>query len=392
MRPIDVSSVRVKIVRVLAVAMTFAAAGCDSIAAPGQTTVAVPTETTIAAPTETTTAAPPETTVAAPPEATSAALAKAVAEGRLTTALRIYAALEKPDGDDEFLVGRALMDLHRPGDAVAHLSAAKDRFIGTDKWTAPDPLLVRVADVLIFAPPESPTTEASIEVHAGPRMGWNQQVLYAVPSIADVGRRIFGADLPHARLYLFDERARFDRFEAALFGEGACFPWAIGTGAPNVAVCRTFGKDAIAVSLHELTHAWISTYLMDRYDRQWALPPWLDEGLAEYAVSLREPAYLDRCMAPLKERAKGEAAPRFIDMSDSRRFYRTVDVELRGTHYLAAMVLVAELLGPRDEAPAKIRAILDGIGRTGDVDASIKAATGKDVRKTFDYVVRRWWP
>src|SRR5215831_368782 len=90
MRPTDVSSVRVTIVPVLVVATALVATGCDSIAVPTQ--------------------------------ATSAALAKAVADRRLMAALRIYAALEKPDGDDEFLVGRALMDLCRPGDAVAHLS------------------------------------------------------------------------------------------------------------------------------------------------------------------------------------------------------------------------------------------------------------------------------
>ena len=55
------------------------------------------------------------------------------------------------------------------------------------------------------------------------------------------------------------------------------------------------------------------------------------------------------------------------------------------------LIRVADLMRSGDAAPARIRAILDAFGKTGDVEASVSAATGKDLRKEFAKVVARFW-
>jgi hypothetical protein len=363
MRPFDVSSVQVKIVHFVAVALAFAAVA-DSTAAPTM--------------------------------ATHAALATAVSEGRLNAALGIHAAMGRPSGEDEYLVGRALMDLHRPFEASAHLIAARDRGVSrTEERDAPVALLARVADVRIFEPPESPTTDAAIEIHAE-ATPWSAPVVAAVPTLVAVGRRIFGADLPRERLYLLSTRTRFECFFAAMFGGEPC-SWQGGTGTTNVVCCEqncwpVGSPEALAFVLHECTHAWCATYLRDRYDRDWPAPPWLNEGLADYVASLGEPGCVSGAEERMRKYFKGTTAPTFAGIANWRSFYGADYATFtRERSYWVAYALVEELLGPRDEAPAKIRAILDRIGRTGDVDAAVAAATGKDVRKTFDLVVARYW-
>ncbi len=336
----------------------------------------------------------------------------AVEDRRLSDALRTFSALAHPSADDEYFAGDALMELNRPDDAAPHLEAAKAR--GWSKfpdWPSAESLLDRVAEVRRLAPPAlDPPADPAIEVHAGPPTAWSAPILRAVPEFAAVGRRIFGADLPRERLYLFSDRSNFDRFFRALFGVGIWREWQDGTGNINVVVFC--GQDShrkttrlpgdpqtIGDVLHEFGHAWCHTYLMDRYGREWPSPvsrylfPWLDEGIADVVASLREPAYLERETAWLKRNAKSVPAPTFVELTSDDRFY---EPQHAYAHYCLSAAFVTELVGPGDAAPAKIRAILDAVGKGawrtgGDVVASVSAATGKDLRKEFDKVVARFW-
>lgn len=343
--------------------------------------------------------------VAAPTEATTKALFQLVRDCRLSDALRTFSALEKPSADDEYLAGYALMLLNRPDDAAPHLDAAKVR--GWSKWpgwTPVETLLDRIAEVRRLAPPVlDQQIDAAIEVHAGPSTAWSAAVQRALPEFAAVGRRIFGADLPRERLYLIANYQQYDGLFRALFGAGSPAAQQNGTGTTNVVLfCEQYAdgtrttlaryQDAIGDVLHEFGHAWCNTYLMDRHSRAWISVsmrhPWLDEGLAEVVASLREPAYLERETAWLKSNAKSLRAPTFAGLTSHNCFYNTDNVYAR---YCFSAALVAELVGRGDRAPAQIRAILDAIGKTGDVEASVLAVTGKDVQKEFANVVARFW-
>jgi len=346
--------------------------------------------------------------VAAPP-ATSEALLDAVKEHRFAAAVRTFDAMARPSAQDDYLVGLALMGLHRIDDADVKLRAASTAgYVAPRGWLALDALLERVRTVRELSPPRVDAatfpSDPSIEAFSGPQTAWNRPVLRALPEFAVVGREIFGKDLPTIRVYLFAERTVFDRFYGALFGVDVPTAWQDGTGNTSVVVfCETdrTGKttrapgaaETVSCVLHEFGHAWFATYLMDRCDKDWLSPalrrPWLDEGMADCVAALREPDFLTRRAAWLRTKAaKGVAAPTFDEIATYAGFYEKGDPDV---HYWTSALLVAELLGPRDKSPATIRRILDEIGRTGDVDQSVATATGKDVRKEFERVVKRFW-
>lgn len=252
--------------------------------------------------------------------------------------------------------------------------------------------------------PRAGTSHPSIVVHAGAPTAWTTPVLRAMPEFDAVGRRIFGKDVPAVRFYLFSERPVYDRFFGAMFGAPTSIAWQDGTGNLNVVVyCETNARgvvsrpagepETIGTVLHEFGHAWCGTYLMDRYDLDWLGPsirrPWLDEGIADYVATVREPAFRTRRMAWLREKAaKGVAAPAWKDLVDYNGFYGTGDPDVR---YRLSALLVAELLGDAEKAPQSIRKILDETGRTGEVDGAVRAVTGKEPAREFEILVRRFW-
>jgi hypothetical protein len=345
--------------------------------------------------------------VAAPLAAWSQALAAAVQDRRFSDAVRTFGALTHPTADDEYLAGNALMGLNRPDEAAPHLAAAKTRgWSRWGGWPSAESLLERGAEVRRLSPPAlDPQVDASIEVHADPPTPWSAPIVRAVPEFTAVGRSIFGADAPRMRLYLFHDRTTFDRLYRALFGVEISTAWQRGAGGTNVVVfCEqeASGETARAAGdpneigdvLHEFGHAWCETYLMERYSRSWISPAlrrsWLSEGVAEFVASLREPARLEREKTWLAKNAKSVAAPSFADLTSWDGFYKAKERDVYARYCLSA-AFVAELLGPGDAAPAKIRAILDAVGKSGDTEASVSAATGKDLRKTFDEVRARFW-
>src|ERR1041385_2412367 len=306
--------------------------------------------------------------VGAPPaDPAGAGLMSAVTERRLSEAVQVFSGLARPTATDQYLTGFALMELPAPQEAAAHLRAAQEAGFQVWKgWPEVDALLDRVRTCGRLAPPHRALSipEPAIAVYAGPPTAWSAPVLAAIPEFEAVGRRIFGKDLPPLRFYLFAERKEYDRFFEALFGVPVSTAWQDGTGTLNVVVyCETDrrGRTARAAGapetlgcvLHEFGHAWFGTYLMHRHGKEWLSPamrrPWLDEGLADFVASLRDPAFLESRAAWLKEKAAGGApAPAFEEIGDYDSFYRKGDVDV---HYWASALLVADLLGPLDRAP-----------------------------------------
>jgi hypothetical protein len=346
---------------------------------------------------------------ASPADAADAELFAAVAESRFPAADALFAKLDHPTVLDQYLVGFADVHQNLPWKAEPHLTAVKEAGgAGPLGWTSVEALLARIETVKRLAPPTwapapaKGATDPAVAVRAGPATSWTAPVLDALPSFIDVGRRIFGDDLPPVAFHLFSDRPTFDRFYAALFGVPEATSWQDGTGGLNAvvfcAVDRTGrttrpagAPDTVGCVLHEFSHAWCGTYLMNRYGKEWLGPklrtPWLDEGLADFVASLRDPGFLARRAALLGAKAKSVKTPSLDEMATYKGFY-DADPDV---HYWLSAVFVAQLLEPRGSAPTRIRALLDEIGRTGDVGSSIAAASGKDVRKTFAAVTSRFW-
>lgn len=340
-----------------------------------------------------------------PAGATSEALAKAVRRGRFSEAVRTYLDLEKPSADDEYFVGFSLMALNCPEKASSHLEAAKSLGWSRRKhWPSVESLLDRVADVRRLSPPLlTPNLDPAIQIYMGPATAWRDSLLRAVPDFAAVGRRIFGSDLPHVRLYLIPDRKSYDLFFRAMFGCEPFTSWHNATGGYNVILFCEHGSredkahqvgdpDPISRVLHELGHAWCHTYMMNRYNRPWPSPgrrhPWLDEGIANVIASLREPGFLQRRAAWLKANSSFIAAPTLLELQFADDFYREKDAYAR---YCVATVLTSELVGSRETAPARIRAILDELGKKGPLETALRVATEKDLRTEFDRVIARFW-
>ena len=335
-------------------------------------------------------------------------LRSAVSERHLRDALRFSEALEQPTAEDRYLTGLALMYLHDPQGATPHLRSAKTGdFRSWPGWPDLDLLLERAETCRTLEPPSrfapSVLAHPSITVHAGPTTPWSGPLLDALPEFEHVGRSIFGEDIPPMRLYLFAERDVYNRFFEALFGMQVQTAWQDATGNFNVVVSceedregkvtrKPGDPDTIAGVLHEFGHAWIITYLMYRHGREWLEPgirrPWLDEGLADFIASLREPALILRRETWLRQAAaRGTRPPTLERIRNYDGFYHHDDVDV---HYWISAVLVADLLGPRDHAPETIRSILDATGRSSAEEA-VRTVTGKDIPGAFEKVVRRFW-
>jgi len=339
-----------------------------------------------------------------PPVTWDSELLVAVRKGRLEEAVRLFERLPNPSAQDQYLAGWSLMALHRPFDAEPRLVAARD--LGScvwPGWPEPDELLGRAEACRILAPPlleaAGPGT-ASIAIHAGTLTPWAESIVQAKSRFEEVGRRVFGKDPPPVRLYLFTTRAPFESFHRALIGEPVPYRSAVGVGVVNAALCcecdvngrRVPESTGAGVAMHELAHAWCDAYLAER--RGWRSEDpnssWLNEGIAEFFTCLLDPAQLDGRSGWLREKVEaGAPAPAFGDLLLYRRFHEVGDQDV---HYAMAMLLVAELLGSRGEAPGNFRRVLDEIRASNDVGTAVQSVTGKDPAITFEAIVHRFWP
>gem|GEM_PF-1530208 len=347
--------------------------------------------------------------VLSPQDSINPDLHSATAARRLAEAVRLFETLQNPNAKEQFLAGLALMQLHKPDEADTLLRASKEaKFQAETGWPDVDVLLARVQTFRSFAPPLNMasriTPDPAIAAYSGQPTAWSAPVLAAIPEFAAVGRSIFGKDIPPLRLYLFADWKQYDRFYEALFGLKIPTASQDGTGNLNVVTyCETDRQgrttraagapETISCVLHEFGHAWVNTYLMYRHGKDWLSPsmrlPWLDEGLADFIASLREPAFLVRRVDWLKAAAaKGTPAPTFEKIQDYEGFYQEGDVNI---HYWISALFVAELLGTRDQASPTILKILDAAGQSGKLKEALRTVTGKDLQIEFERVVRRFW-
>lgn len=325
---------------------------------------------------------------------------------RWREALGLYARLaaggqESPE--DLYRAGLAQSRLNQWGKAVPLLKEAQRRgFKGWPGWDTPERLLARAEAVRGLAPPRRRGADSpSIAVYAFAPDRWSAPILGGVPDMERIGREAFGADLPRVRLYLFPERARYDRFFGALFDATATTAWQDATGAVHVVLASGQSRDGtvtrphgdpetVSCVMHEFGHAWLSTYVSQRYDQDWIgdrlRTPLLDEGLSDWLTARREPAFLERRRLWVAEKARaGAKPPAFEELLGTRSFYEEGDVEL---HYWLAALLVDRLL---DGRPGAVRELADAQVLLADAPAALKKATGKDAREEYERLLQAHW-
>jgi len=310
----------------------------------------------------------------------------------------IFEALQKqgpPSPEAFYLIGFACMRLHLPAKAEAFLRRAKEqKFTGFEGWTSVDVLLRRVEQVSKLSPPLlDPKFNGPIAVYASGITEWNKPVLTAIPDFIKVGHNIFGDALPSLHFYLFSDRPTYVQFYSAMFESEISTWWQDGTGSMNIATYCERDKDGrisrrvgdpetVGSVLHELGHAWCSSYLMNYHNQNYhrICPPWLDEGLAEYVASLWDRNYLTRRQRWLRQKVKNSSLPSFEELQNSTNFFGA-EADLR---YWLSACLVDRLLGSDARLIPKV---LDALAEKRNGDSAIRAVTQKDPATKYKELV-----
>jgi hypothetical protein len=347
---------------------------------------------------------------AAQPRRLSARLDDAVCcgHGRFNEALKLHARLRargEATAEDDLRAAFALVSLFRFSEAANLLQAAS---AGGAKGglgiPSTEALQARVKAVAALSPPRKPASGVErVSVRLEKADAWSAPILAGLPELEKAGRRAFGSALPPVTLYLFPERGRYERFYDAFFDMAVPTSWQDGTGVNGAVlacgqsrggkVTRPHGDpETVSCVYHEFGHAWMSSYLREKFDLGWTDPPLrsplLDEGVSDYVAALREPAFLERRRGWVRDRAKaGAAPPAFEELLRYGSFYETGDVDL---HYWLSALLLSRLLGPDASSIPKL---LDAhVAAKGDAAAALRAATGKDARAEYARLVASLWP
>lgn len=221
-------------------------------------------------------------------------------------------------------------------------------------------------------------------------------VLKALPAFAAVGREAFGADLPPVSLYLLSDGARYRAFTEAAFGEARM----TGTGNLHiVTMClscerrRPEETETTAVVLHEFGHAWLNSYLRERYGVDYLSPavrrPYLDEGIADFFAGRWDKEFLARRRDWIRRLKTGKTPPPALaELQTYRSFYDHGDREL---HYWLSALLVERMLGDAPGSSRKIRTYLDSIGRGRTPEKAWESATGKSLAAEYGALVNELW-
>lgn len=250
-------------------------------------------------------------------------------------------------------------------------------------------------------PPLAPRTvpgaaDGRIEVFVEKDDAWSAPVLKALPEFAAVGRRTFGAKLPSVRFYLMSDESAYRALTKKELGEERV----TGTGNFHiVTMCLPCEKrdpretETTAVVLHEFGHAWMNTYLRERYGRDYLSPavrrPFLDEGIADFIATAWDHKFLDRRRGWIRDLKVGKIpAPKLAELSVYSSFYDEGDREL---HYWLSALLIEKMLGPKPAALRKIPAYLDLIGKGAPPEKAWEKATGKSLSAQYAALVRELW-
>jgi hypothetical protein len=294
-----------------------------------------------------------------------------------------------------YLGGVCALALNDRDAAEPLFKRAKDgNFYPSASWRkSPDEILAEIADYRRLAPEFAKlddVPESSLRIGFDKRSPWVDSVVAAAPEFVRIGRRVFGADPPFTRLFLYSDNAVFEEFFAVVFKSGHPH----GTGVPGLAVMTEKnavdrkGGLPVAVVLHELMHAWIQGYGRDAYDRRIEAPPWVDEGMAEYAATMWDTGLLAvRRMQLAREVAKRPQPPHFAELQRHESFYRAEDSFL---HYMLALTLVERLVGPPETGAPQLRKVLDGYAK-GKGEDSWRRVSGKSAAKEYDAMCAELW-
>lgn len=347
----------------------------------------------------------------AAPKGLSAKLDDAVCCGheRYHEALKLHAKLrEKGENspEDDYRAGYALVRLYRFAEAANPLQAScSGGFKGWPGWPPTDELRERVKSVEKLSPPRKPAPPGvqTISVRLEKPDAWSAPILAGLPDLEKAGRRAFGKDLPPVTLTLVPERGPYERLYAAFFAVAIPTAWQDGTGVNgNVLACgqsrggkvtRPHGDpETVSCVYHEFGHAWMNSYFRAKFDLDWTAEkvrcPLLDEGVSDYVAALREPAFLERRKAWVKEKAAaGAKPPAFEELLRYGSFYEQGEIDL---HYWLSALLLARLLGPDAASIPKLLDALGG-GKAGP-EAALKLVTGKDAKQEYARLVAQYWP
>jgi hypothetical protein len=295
-----------------------------------------------------------------------------------------------------YLGGLCALGLHDVDAAEPLLERARDGgFHPTSpSRRPPGQLLSEIADYRRLAPAPAALKDVppeSLVVGYDRRSPWVDSVVAAAPAFVKIGRRVFGADPPFTRLFLFSDNARFEKFYAVAFGPKRPH----GTGGAGLAVMsevKARGREGgapIGVVLHELMHAWIQGYARDAYDRRVRIPTWVDEGMADYVGAMWDVGLDARRRGALaREIAKRPQPPDFSLLQEHATFHRPEDDFL---DYGLSLLLVERLVEPPERGAARLRVVLDGYANGADGEAAWKDATGKSPADEYAALCAELW-
>ncbi|HXS99104.1 MAG TPA: hypothetical protein VN915_00350 [Elusimicrobiota bacterium] len=315
-------------------------------------------------------------------------------EGRLRECAR-EASAEGIPPRASYLGGLCALGLNDRDAAEPLLKRAKDgNFYPTASWRkSPDELLSQIAEYRRLAPEFAKiddVPESSLRVGFDKRSEWVDSVVSAAPEFVRIGRRVFGADPPFTRLFLYSDNAVFEEFFGAVFKSGHPH----GTGVPGLAVMTEKnavdrkGRLPVAVVLHELMHAWIQGYGRDEFDRRINVPPWMDEGMADYVASMYDTDMLALRRTQLaREVAKRPQPPDFAELQEHESFYRPEDSFF---HYVLALMLVERLVGPPETGAPALRKVLDSYAK-GKGEESWRRVSGKSPSDEYSALCNELW-
>jgi len=263
-----------------------------------------------------------------------------------------------------------------------------------ERRKTPDELLSAIAEYRRLAPAPvklEGVPSTSLLVGFDRSSPWVDSVVAAAPGFVSIGRRVFGADPPFTRLFLYSDNATFEEFYGVVFRPGRPH----GTGVPGLAVMTEEkardrkGRMPVAVVLHELMHAWIQGYGRDAYDRRIKIPPWVDEGMADYVGGMWETDLLaQRRVEIARVIAKRPEPPDFSDLQGQEAFYRPDDAFL---DYALSFLLIERLVGPPEKGAPLLRKVLDRYAAGDDGETAWRAVTGKSPAGEYAALCDELW-
>lgn len=295
-----------------------------------------------------------------------------------------------------YVGGLCALHLNDRDKAESLLKRAQDGgFHPSASWRKPpDELLSDIAKYRQIAPAPAKLDDvpsSSLVVAFDAHSDWVDSAAAAAPEFVRIGRRVFGADPPFTRLFLFSDNDLFEKFYGVVFGPKRPH----GTGVPGLAVMveknavGRKGRLPVAVVLHELMHAWIQGYGRDAYDSRIKVPPWVDEGMADYVASMYDtdmPALRRTQLA--REIAKRSEPPDFSELQTTESFYRSEDSFF---HYALSLMLIERLIGPPETGAPQLKKVLDGYAKGEDGEKVWHDVSGKTPSEEYSALCADLW-